>query len=94
MFRRMLLALAFVGALGAAGFGVTNTAEARHGCRYGGYGDYYGAYYGGYYPHVYRSSYYPPAYYGAPVYRSYYGGYGGYGGRCHDRGGVYFSVGF
>jgi hypothetical protein len=96
MFRRVLLTLAFVGALGAVGFGVTNAAEAhgyRRGCDYyGGYGG-YGDYYGGYYPYVYRSSYYPPAYYGPPVYRSYYGGYGGHR-HYRDRGGVYFSIGF
>ncbi|MGD9635360.1 MAG: hypothetical protein AB7G28_03260 [Pirellulales bacterium] len=100
MFRRVLLAISFVAALGVAGFVATDSAEA-HGCRrgYGGYGGYYGAYYGGYggyYPGVYRASYYPPIYYGAPVY---YGGYDGYGGGCHHGhcnypGGVSLSIGF
>lgn len=89
MFRRILLAISFVAALGVAGFGVAGKADA-HGWRHGGYGGYYGAYYGGgygYYPYMVRSSYYPPAYYG-PVY------YGGYGRHCHRPGGVYFSIGF
>lgn len=85
MFRRTLLALAFVGALGAVGLGLSDTAEARHRCGRGWYGDYYGAYYGGPYPYVYRASYYPPAYYGPPVY---------YRPRYYNRGGVYFSIGF
>lgn len=92
MVRRVLLAISLMAALGVAGFGATSTAEA-HGCRHGGYGGYYGAYYGGgygYYPHVYRSSYYPPIYYGAPVY---YGGCGGHHHHCHDDG-VHFSIGF
>lgn len=91
MFRRVLLAISFVAALGVAGFVGTDSAEA-HGCRrgYGGYRGYYGAYYGGGYPvGVVRSAYYPPIYYGAPVY------YGGcHHGHCHYPGGVSFSVGF
>ena len=89
MFRRMLLAISFVAALGVAGFVATDSADA-HGNRHGRHRAYYGNYYGGgygYYPHVYRSSYYPPTYYG-PVY------YGGYGGHCHDHGGVSISFGF
>lgn len=93
MFRRMLLAISFVAALGVAGFAATDSAEA-HGCRRGGYGGYHGAYYGGgyggYYPQAYRS-YYPAAYYGPPAY---YGGRSCYGGHCHNPGGVYFSIGF
>jgi hypothetical protein len=92
MIRRVLLAISFVAALGVAGFVATDTAEA-HGCRRGGYGGYYGAYYGGgyggYYPQVIRSSYYPPIYYGAPVY------YGGHGHRHHHHhDGISFSIGF
>lgn len=98
MFRRVLLAVSFVAALGVAGFMATESAEA-HGCGRGyggyrgGYGAYYGGGYGGYYPGVVRTSYYPPVYYGAPVY---YGGYGGgcHHGHCHYPGGVSFSVGF
>ena len=90
MIRRMLLAISFVAALGVAGFGISTTAEA-HGCRRGGYGygGYYGAYYApsyGVYPNVYRSSYYPPVYYGPTL-------YGGYGRHRHD-GGLYISLGF
>lgn len=89
MFRRIMLAISFVAALGVAGFVATDSADA-HGRR-GWYGPrgYYGANYGAYYPHMYRSSYYPPAYYG-PVY--YGGGYGHH--HCHDRGGVSISFGF
>ncbi len=92
MFRRVLLAISFVAALGVAGFVATDSAEA-HGCRRGGYGGYHGAYYGGgyggYYPQAYRTNYYPPVYYGG----GYGGGYGGHG-HCHNGGGSYFSIGF
>jgi hypothetical protein len=61
MVRRILLALTFVAAFGAAGLGLSNTAEAHGGCgRGGGGGGYYGAYYG------------PAPYYGPPVRRVYY----------------------
>lgn len=97
MFRRTMLAISFVAALGVAGFAATGSADANghrygHGGHHGNRG-YYGASYGGgygYYPNVYRASYYPPTYLG-PVY---YGGYGGYGGNCHNRGGVSLSFGF
>jgi hypothetical protein len=97
MFRRVLMAISFVAALGVAGFVATDSAEAHgrhhghgHGHGYRGYyGAYYGGGYGGYYPGVVRSSYYPPIYYGAPAY---YGGYGG--GHCHNDGGLTFSIGF
>lgn len=96
MFRRVLMAVSFVAALGVAGFVATDSADA-HGGRRGWHGPgprgYYGAYYrgyGGYYPPVgvVRSAYYPPIYYGAPVY------YGGYGGGCGYGNGLTFSVGF
>jgi hypothetical protein len=97
--KRILLALTFVVALGAAGFGMTSTAQARHGC-YDGYGYGYGGY--GY------SSYSPVSYYGGWGYprHSYYRSHGhrhhrhdGHRGhhhhhRGHNRGGVYFSIGF
>jgi hypothetical protein len=89
MVRRMFLAISFVVALGLAGLGMSNTAEA-HGCGRGGYGGYYGAYYApsyGVYPYVSRASYYPPVYYG-PAY------YGGYGRHRHHDGGLYISLGF
>jgi hypothetical protein len=94
MFRRLLLAISFVAALGVAGFVATDSADAHGRGRYHGghgHGRPYGAYYGGgygHYPHVYRASYYPPTYYG-PVY---YGGYGGHH-HCHD-GGLSISFGF
>jgi hypothetical protein len=94
MFRRIILALTFVTALGVGGLAMTNTADAWHRCHgggYGGYGGYYGAYYGGgygYYPYVIRSSYYPPIYYGTPYYgRGYYG-------HHHHHDGISFSIGF
>jgi hypothetical protein len=103
MVKRVLLALTFVAALGAAGFGLSGAAQAGHGCGYGGgYG--YGGYgYGGGYGH---SSYYPSyhSHYGGYGYGprvSYYGGHGhhGYHGHHghhghHDHGGVHFSFGF
>jgi hypothetical protein len=98
MLKRTVLALTFVAALCAAGFGMSGTAQARHGCGYGGGGYYGGSGYGhgGYY-----SSYRP--YYGGYGYRSYYGGHGHHGGYGHhghhghhDHGhsGLYFSFGF
>lgn len=95
MFRRAVLALAMVAALGVGSLGVANQADA-HGCGRGGYG---GGYYGAYYRPYYAP--YPVVY--QPRYSSYYGG--GYGGyprhdrhyhhhHDHDRGGVYFSIGF
>jgi hypothetical protein len=95
MIRRLLLAVSFVATLGVAGLVASDSAEA-HGCRRGGYGAYgayygggYGGGYGGYYPGVVRSSYYPPIYYGTPVY------YGGRGHRHHHHhDGISFSIGF
>ena len=108
MYRRNVLALALVAALGAAGAGMANKAVAHGGCRYGGYDGYgYDGYgygyttfygypsYGGYYgvyPTIYRSYY-------APSYPLGYGGvyYRGGGHRHHrhyDRGGLSFSIGF
>jgi hypothetical protein len=101
MFRKALLALAAVGAIGL-GVGMSSTAEAGHGCGYYGghhhhhhyrhhHGHYRGHYgyrgygYGG--PSIYRS------YYG-PGYGSYYrGGYGGYG-YGYPRSGVGLYIGF
>jgi hypothetical protein len=78
MFRRMMLAITFIAALGAAGLATTNTAEAQRWDRgyYSGY--YYGPrVYGGYvspyrtyYPGGYVTRYYGPRYYAGPrVYR-------------------------
>ena len=92
MFKRMLLALTFVAALGAAGVGTSSKAMA-HGCGYGGYG-YRAAYYptyASYYSYGYapRVAYYPPRY-GYPVY------YGGFDGGHHHRhhSGLTFTFGF
>jgi hypothetical protein len=80
MVKRVLLALTFVAALGVAGMGFSNTAEAHGGCyRGGGGGGYYGAYYAPapFYGPRYRAAYYaPPVVYGpGPGYIS-YGRYG------------------
>jgi hypothetical protein len=88
MFRRVVLALAFVAALGAGGLGLANSADAHGGgCGRGGYYGYYGAYYPGYYP-----AYYGPraAYYGG----GYGGPYGGYNPHHHHHSDVFFSIGF
>ena len=96
MFRRAVLALAMVAALGVGSLGVANQADAHgYGNRCGrGYGGYYGAYYQPYYAP------YPVIYQPRPRYVGYYGG--GYGDyprhhhhhHDHDRGGVSFSIGF
>lgn len=94
MVKRVLLALTFVAALGVAGLGITNTAEAYGGCHRGG-GGYYGAYYGrpapyyGYGPRVVRRSYY----YGAPAYYGPGPGYISYG-RYGRHSGFSISLGF
>ena len=51
MFKRVVLALTFVAALGAAGLGMGSKAVAGHGCGYGRYGGY------GYGGHSYRAYY-------------------------------------
>jgi hypothetical protein len=94
MFKRMLLAVAFVAALGLASLGTTSEASAR-GCGYG-----YGAGYG-YYP-TYATSYY--GYPGsavvvrrAPIYPVYYGGFDGHRRHRHHHhrhGGISVSFGF
>ena len=98
MLKRTLLALSFVTALCAAGFGMSGQAQAGHGCGYdGGYGGYgYRAYYPGaaYYGHGFgpRVSYPRVSYY-----RSYdHGYYDHYRHDHHYRGGsrVSFSFGF
>lgn len=95
MFKRVLLALTFVAALGAGGLGMSSHAVAWDDCG-GGYGYAYPAYYPSNYGYGYgygpRAAYYP-----SYAYPSYYGGY--YGGghhhhRHHDRGGLSVSFGF
>ena len=91
MLKRVVLALVFVGALGAAGAGLADKAEAHGGCYHGGYG------YGGGY-----RAYYPDYGWYAPRYTYYRGGphrvhrYRGFphGHNHRDSGGVYFSIGF
>ena len=91
MFKRSLLALTFVAALGAASV-ATSTNAVAHGCGYGGYG-YRAAYYPSYasyyaYPRV---AYYPGSY--APAYPVYYGG-GHRHHRHHHHDGITLSFGF
>ena len=92
MWKRIALALTFVGALAVAGLGMNSSAEA--GCRYRG-GGYYSGYggFGGYGPHFGRFGH-------ARRYTSFYHGYGGrrgFGG-CHlpprRHRGFHFSIGF
>ena len=97
MFKRILLALTFVAALGVAGLGMSNSADAYGGCHRSSY---YGGGYGGYAPYGYG--------YGGPRHSMYYGGgygggYGGYHGypsrgyyghRGHGHSGISFSFGF
>jgi hypothetical protein len=107
MFRRIVLTLTFVAALGAAGVGMANKAAAHGGgCGYGGYGGYYGGYaafngyrnvyYGGY-PNLY-SSYYPARYgYASPVVvypggRRHHHDHHHHG--HHGHGGITFAIGF
>ena len=98
MFKRVLLGLTFVAALGAASFVTTSEASAYGGCGRGGYGGYRTAYYPGYGP-AYGYGYGPRvvAYPGA--YPVYYRGYDG-GRRHHDHHDHYrdnrvtFSFGF
>ena len=86
MFRRIVMALTFVAALGAAGVGLANNAQAQ-GCGYGGYGGGYAHYNG--YRNVYRGGYptYYPSYYSAGyVYTPpvvFYPGGRGHGYRSH-----------
>jgi hypothetical protein len=92
MFKRILLSLTFVAALGAASLATTNKASA-HGCGYGGYGVGYG-----YYP-TYASYYgYPGSAFvvrRAPVYPVYYRGFVPvHRHRAYRPGGIVVSFGF
>jgi hypothetical protein len=100
MFKRIVLALMFVTALGAASLATPDTAEARRGWYRGGrpyashyYGPRYRYYapYRPYYRSYYRPRYYDPYYYGG-YRRSYYGYPGSY--YYGPRSGVTFSIGF
>jgi hypothetical protein len=86
MFRRILLAITFIAALGAASLATPNTADAWRWYRpyysgyyygprvYGGYAGPYRTYYPG---GAYVRRYYAPRYY-APYYGPYYGAPGYY----------------
>jgi hypothetical protein len=107
MYRKMILALAAVAAIGLAGMPLS--ASAHGGCRGGYYGGYAGygsgyhrAYYGGYsgyrgyggYGYGYGGPIAVRSYYG-PGYGAYYGGGFGYGGYPGYYGrGVGFAIGF
>ena len=95
MFKRMLLALAFVAALGAGGLGMSSKAAAHCDDGYG-YGSYYRSY-----PSYYGYGYGPRvvSYRNYPAYPVYYGGFrDGYRHHHHhdddDRGRVFVSFGF
>jgi hypothetical protein len=98
MLKRTVLALTFVAAVCAAGFGMSGTAQAGHGCGYGGYGGGYG--YRSYYPSYYGGYSYGPriSYHGGHGHHGYHGHRGHYGhhGHHHHHGhsGVHFSFGF
>jgi hypothetical protein len=95
MFKRILLAVAFVAALVAGGVGLSSTAQAGHGCDYG-YGGYRTYYYPGSYGYYSpRASYYR-SYYDYPS-DYYYGHRRHHGHRHHhhdDHVGISFSFGF
>ena len=95
MFRRMLIAISFVAALGVAGFVATESAYAGgrhhgghgHGHHHGhghGHRGHYGAYYGGGYGYGRGYGYYPHVIRSSYYPATYYGGPvyygGGYGG--------------
>ncbi len=89
--KRIFLALTFVAALGAAGLGMSSTAEARHGCYdYGfGYSTYYPAHYS-YYDYGPRFTYYRSHGYPHRHHRHHHRGHH----HHRDRGGLSFSIGF
>jgi hypothetical protein len=89
MLKRTLIALSFVVALCAAGFGISSKAEAGHGCGYYGYRSYYPSYYSyyDYYDYGPRISYYRSFDHG-------HHGHHGHGHRGHHDSGLYFSIGF
>ena len=95
MVKRGLLALLFVAAVGFASVALTSTAQAGHGCGYGGYG--YRSYYPSYSPYFVdygpRVSYYRS--YGHRGHHGHRGRHGHYGHHGHhDYGHAHFSFGF
>jgi hypothetical protein len=94
MFKRIALALMFIGAFSAASLVVPDTADARRYWRRPYVSYYYGApraryYYGA--PYRSYSGWYTPRYYRPYYYPRYGYGYPGY---YYPRSGVSFSVGF
>jgi len=98
MFRRTLLALTFVAALGVAGVGLSGTAQAHGGSCfapvYGGYG--YAAFPRGGYGAFYTPAYSPYSY---GAYPGVYATFGGHGhrralSRGHGHSGLRISIGF
>jgi len=86
MFKRMLLAVSFIAALGVAGF-ATSSANAHGGC---GYRTAYYPTYSSYY------DYYPSVSYVRPVYPVYYRGFDGHHHHHdhHHHSGVVLTFGF
>jgi hypothetical protein len=98
MFKRVVLAVTFVAALGAAGLGMSGPAMAGHGCGYGGYGGHgYGGHgYRAYYSDHYSDWGYAPRFTYDRDYPGHVHYYRGYPHRHYhkDRSSVYFSIGF
>jgi hypothetical protein len=101
MFKRILLAVMFVTALGAASLATPDTAEARRGWYRGGrpyVSYYYGPRYRYYAPYrpYYRSYYYGPRYYDPYYYGGYRRSYYAYPSSYYygPRSRVAFSIGF
>jgi len=99
MFKRMIVAVTFVAALGAATLATSSKAEAHGGWGNRGYSygpTYRTAYYPTYYPYPYapRVAVYPPVY--PQAYPVYYGRGGGGPHRYHNHGrdGITVSFGF
>ena len=94
MFKRIVLALTFVAALGAASLGTSGKALAWHDC-HGGYG-YRAAYYPTYAPYYgYGYGYAPRVAYYPQVYPVYYRGFdGGHHRHHHHDSGLSISFGF
>jgi hypothetical protein len=94
MLKRTLVALTFVAALCAAGFGVSSVANAGHGCGYGYRSHYYPSYYSYYddgYDYGSRISYYRAH----ERHHRHYDYYPRHHDHHHHHGsGVHFSIGF
>lgn len=93
MFKRILLAATFLGAFGAAGLGMSDSAEARRVWRVYPQA-YYAPSYSYYRPVRPYRSYYAPRVVVPYGYQYYYGPTGYYSPYYYRPGGVYFSIGF